>query len=278
MIYREAPRQASPGSAWLLSLTRGFTLIELTISAALMSLIIVSAYLCLHAALASQKLIEPRLDALQSARVALALMTADLRCACPLSQDYEFVGTHRTSGGSPVDSVDFATHNYTPRRAREGDYCQVSFFLDKDPRTGQLGLWRRRNPRIAVDPFSGGTRELLAKDVAGLLLEYSDGLDWYDSWGDPDRKKKEQFSLRVRSNLSGLPEAVRVTLLLNADAHQKRAEDQENVTNAPLLMFRTVARLNLADAGQAGPSSGSTSNAPAGGNPAEQPPQQANPP
>src|SRR5207302_4017773 len=96
----------------------GFTLIELVISAALMALILVSAYLCMSACVSSQKLIEPRIEAFQSARVALAIMTADLRSACPLSKESEFVGMHRTlkdaEAGKDVeaDNLDFATHNY----------------------------------------------------------------------------------------------------------------------------------------------------------------------
>jgi hypothetical protein len=58
-----------------------FTLIEVVISAALMALIVVSAYLCLNAAVSSQKMIEPRATVFQNARVAMALMAADLRCA-----------------------------------------------------------------------------------------------------------------------------------------------------------------------------------------------------
>ena len=38
----------------------GFTLIELIISAVLMTMILVSAYVCLNAAFSSQKMIEPR--------------------------------------------------------------------------------------------------------------------------------------------------------------------------------------------------------------------------
>src|SRR5437867_11011083 len=63
-----------------------FTLIELVISSALMALILVSAYLCLTSGLASRKLIESRAEAVQNARVAMALLSADLRCACPLSK------------------------------------------------------------------------------------------------------------------------------------------------------------------------------------------------
>jgi hypothetical protein len=226
-----------------------------------MSLILVSAYLCLHAALSTQKLLEPRLEVVQGARVALALMTADLRCACPLSKDYDFLGTHRVLGNTESDSLDFASHNYTPRRANEGDFCAISFFLDKNPSSGQFSLWRRRNPRISTDPLSGGSREELVKGVMGLRFEYSDGLDWYESWGDTDLRGKQQFSLRSHPNLSGMPEAVRITLLMNPNPRKKPIEGQDVSTNEAPLVFRTVARLNLADSNQTGPSSGVSTNA-----------------
>ena len=75
-----------------------FTLIEVMISVALMSLILVSAYLCLNAGFSAQKLIEPRAEIIQNARVAMAIMTADLRAACPLSKDQDFIGVTRTVG------------------------------------------------------------------------------------------------------------------------------------------------------------------------------------
>ena len=121
-----------------------FTLIEVMISSALMALILVSAYMCLGAGFSAQKLIEPRVEIIQNGRVALALMSADLRAACPLSKSDDFLGMTRMVGDIEADNLDFATHNYTPRRVREGDFCQESFYLDKDLETGQFSLWRRR--------------------------------------------------------------------------------------------------------------------------------------
>ena len=232
----------------------GFTLIELVISSALMAMILAAAYLVLSACLSSQKLIEPRLDVVQTARVALAIMTADLRCACPLAKDYDFLGTHRMLGEIETDSLDFATHNYTPRRPREGDYCQESFFADKDAQTGELCLWRRRNPVIAFDPLSGGMREEIARGVRRLQFEYYDGLDWYDDWGAQDNRK-QQSSLRYHGNLSGMPEAVRITLWLES-AQAPRTTSTENASAEPPLVFQTVARLNLAGLSQSGPAGG----------------------
>ena len=238
---------------------RAFTLIEVVISAALMALIIVSAYLCLNAAVSSQKMIEPRSTVFQNARVAMSLVAADLRCACPLSKDSAFLGMHRMMGTVEADNLDFATHNYTPRRPREGDYCQVSLYLDKDPESGQYVLYRRRNPAIALDPLAGGTREEIARGLLGLRFDYYDGFDWYESWGEVDRRSKAQNSRRERYNLEGMPQAVRITLLFDPNPKTKPADSSgtaasspstEEPATEPPLVFQTVARLNLAMAAQ----------------------------
>jgi type II secretory pathway component PulJ len=258
------------GQSCSISSSRGaFTLIEVVISAALMALIIASAYLCLNAAVASQKMIEPRATVFQNARVAMALMAADLRCACPLSKDSPFLGMHRMIGTVEADNLDFATHNYTPRRPREGDYCQVSLYLDKDPESGQFALYRRRNPRIALDPLTGGTREEIANGLLGLRFDYYDGYDWYESWGEVDRRSKAQNSRRERYNLEGMPQAVRITLWFDPNPKTKPAGSSgtaaasaspEQPANEPPLVFQTVAQLNLATALQNASPSGSDTN------------------
>jgi prepilin-type N-terminal cleavage/methylation domain-containing protein len=253
-----------------------FTLIEVVISSALMAMIIVSSYLCFSAAIAGRKSLEPRLEVIQNARVAMALMTADLRAACPLGTNAAFLGMHRTSGDVIADNLDFATHNYTPKHPREGDFCQMSYYLDRDPDAGGFKLWRRRNPTIALDPLSGGSKEEIASGVLGLQFEYFDGLDWYDTWGDITGKA--QTSQRDQPNLAGMPEAVRITIWFSAEPRRKneaspedrpREENQPRENQAPenqvreeqpreaTMVFQTVARLNLASASSSGGSSGS---------------------
>jgi type II secretion system protein J len=245
--------------------TGGFTLIELVISGALMSMILVSAYVCFNAAMATEKTVDARTEALQNARVAMALMSADLRGACPLSKDFAFLGMRHSIGDIDADNLDFATHNYTPRRPHEGDFCEVSYFLDKNRESGRLSLWRRRNPMIAIEPLKGGRREEIVPGVLGLRFEYYDGLDWYDQWGDADTDKPRagRTAKRDSSNLYGMPEAVRITLWL--DAGPQANPPAESRTNEPPLMFQTVARLNLAgvSAGQSSGGGSSTNAAPA---------------
>jgi prepilin-type N-terminal cleavage/methylation domain-containing protein len=249
----------------------GFTLIEVVISSALMAMIIVAAYLCLNACVASQKAMEPRLEVIQNARVSMALMAADLRAACPLDKNSEFLGMARTLGDIEADNLDFATHNYTPRHPHEGDFCEESFYLSPNPETGTISLYRRRNPRIAPDPLSGGSKEEIARNVLGLRFEYYDGVDWYDSWGDVQNRGKAQTSNRSQPNLTGMPEAVRITLWLDSNPRAKKAGDVPDLEPAattgkekrePPLVFQTIARLNLSSAT---PSSSSTSTDTGGG-------------
>jgi prepilin-type N-terminal cleavage/methylation domain-containing protein len=236
----------------------GFTLIEVVISTALMALTIVAAYLCFSASLSTQKALEPRLEVIQNARVAMALLAADLRSACPLDKDTPFLGIHRELASTVADSIDFATHNYTPKNPREGDFCETSFYLQEDPETGRFSLWRRRNPTIAPDPFSGGYREEIATGVLGLGFEYYDGLDWYSSWGEMNGAKA-QTSQKDRPNLSGMPEAVRITIWFDANPHGKKVETrEENEKPEPPLVFQTIARVNLAAASQSSGSSSSS--------------------
>src|SRR3989442_11961756 len=177
-----------------------------------MSMILSGAYLCLNAAIAGQKVIEPRAEVIQNARVAMAMLTADLRSACPLDKNFEFLGMHRMFDNVEADNLDFATHNYSPHRANEGDFCEVSYFVQKEGETGRVSLWRRRNPTIAPDPLSGGAREKIAQGLRGVSFEYYDGFDWYDDWGEIRDSRKQKRSKELAPNLSGMPEAVRITL------------------------------------------------------------------
>ncbi|MCI0535923.1 MAG: prepilin-type N-terminal cleavage/methylation domain-containing protein, partial [Verrucomicrobiales bacterium] len=255
-------------------LESGFTLLELVISSALMAGILASAYLCLRSGLSSQKLIESRADILQNARVAMALLTADLRGACPLAKQFEFLGMDRMLGEVEADNIDFATHNYTPRREREGDFCEISYFLEKDRQSEEFSLWRRRDATPDDDPLSGGSREEIARGLRGLKFEYYDGFDWFDEWGDAEGRRKGQVSLIDHPNLAGLPEAVRITASFDPNPHSKKATGPETKSEEPPLVFQTVAHLNLAAVSLGSSSSGSSSDA---GNSGATQPAQAGP-
>jgi type II secretion system protein J len=221
--------------------TGAFTLIEMVISGALMTIILASAYICLSAGVSSQKLVDSRSDAAQTARVAMALIAADLRSAVPLSAEYDFLGMHRELSGANADNLDFGTRNYIPKKMHESDFCEVSYYVERN-RDKSMTLFRRRDSSPDMDPLSGGTREEIARGVQDLRFEYYDGLDWYEEWGDATGKK--QTKLIPEPNMSGMPEAVRITLTVDPGFERKKSAEEKS-SEAPLTL-QTTARLNMA--------------------------------
>ncbi len=228
----------------------GFTLIELLISSVLMAGILAAGYLSLRGAISGRDLVESRADTMQRARVAMSLITSDLRAATPLVSDStgtsDFIGVDRMIGKVEADSIDFATHDYIPRRPHESDFCEVSWFVDKGS-DGRMSLWRRRDPKLDSDPLAGGSREEVARSVAGVRFEFYDGWVWYDEWGSSSGAGDFGSGVGLSSYSSGgygMPEAVRVTLLF-ASTEEESGNASRSSSHGPMA-FQTVARLNLA--------------------------------
>jgi prepilin-type N-terminal cleavage/methylation domain-containing protein len=226
---------------WTIERQSGFTLIELVVTGALMTIVLAGGFLCLNAGFATQRLVDSRSEALQSARVALQLIAADLRNAVPLAKDAEFLGMHRTIESLDADNLDFASRNYIPRKSRESDWCEVSYFVEEDKPTKTMTLFRRRDASRDPEPLAGGSREEIARGLRGFLLEYYDGYEWYSEWGDPTGKEK--MKLLPEPNTSGLPEAVRITLTIDPASERKKNESGESPE--PPLVLQTTARVNL---------------------------------
>ena len=224
-----------------------FTLIELLVGIVVLSGILGTAYLCLDAGLRSRNSVETRSDVLQNARVALALITADLRSAVPLSKEIEFLGMGRTVEKMEADNVDFGTHHWNPQGRGEGDFCEISYFVDRDRRTGGFALWRRRDPTPDFDPLEGGFRELIVTGLRGFKLEYNDGYEWFDTWGKQARRTQEETERTLlQTNLYGMPDAVRVTMAL-VPARQSAAGAEPDESTEPPLTFQTIVFLQLAE-------------------------------
>jgi hypothetical protein len=198
--------------------------------------ILAAAYACLQAGLGVQGTIETRRDVGQRARVALLLIAGDLASACRLSEDREFVGMNRSIGDLEADNLDMAASTWIPRRPGESDFCEVSWYVDKNPATGRFGLWRRRDPTPDPEPLAGGVKEEIVEDIAGFRLEYDDGFEWRDSWGEPTETGASADDWLL-GGTTGLPDAVRVTLAL--------AREGGKIDEAPQV-FQTVVCVNLA--------------------------------
>jgi hypothetical protein len=85
-----------------------------------------------------------------------------------------------------------------------------------------------------------------------VKFEYYDGYEWYDTWGQAEAPTKEKKTTALAPNLTGMPEAVRITLSFDPDPKAKTAAPASPENTQPPLVFQTVARLNLAAASQSG--------------------------
>jgi hypothetical protein len=156
----------------------------------------------------------------------------------------------RTVGESDADNLDFSTRNYNPRKAREPDYCEISYFLARDPESDSFILTRRRDATPDPEPLEGGVQEEIARGVRGLRFEYYDGFDWFDDWGDPEGKTKGMMN--PPSNSYGLPEAVKITIVFDPETKARKSaeagkeSEDESSTKTPMT-FQTIARLDLAE-------------------------------
>lgn len=244
----------------------GFTLIELILSASLSSMVLVAAYLLLNAGSQTQRLIESRIDGMQGGRIAMDLMMADLRAAIPLSAQFDFIGMNRELGDSTLisaDNLDFATQNYTPKYPGEGPFCEVSYFLNGPDEQGEYALWRRRDSTPDEEPLSGGILEEIVGGVVSMSIQYYDGFTWYDDWGStnpedpmtapppPPQENTETNTMLIPGNLSGMPEAVSVTLSFarQSPGGSKGASAPGSEPEAPEPPFTlfSVARMYLND-------------------------------
>jgi prepilin-type N-terminal cleavage/methylation domain-containing protein len=274
---------------------KGFTLIELVVGVSVISGILATAYVCLHAGLRGQDDLLHRREAGQCARAAFALLGADLRAACRLSEDIEFVGMSRDIGGMEADNIDFATRNWSPRGPGEGGSTEVSWYVDGSREVAGLALWRRRDPTPDRDPLGGGFKEEIASGISMFKVEYSDGFLWYEEWGSAEGKDRMGTIEASAWNSTGLPEAVRITLAFPqspaplhppggeaaaprgpteekepAPKREEPRKDIKDIAGMPKmasekdekpprpLTFRTVVRLNLAGAQDSGGSESSS--------------------
>ncbi len=266
--------------------SRGFTLVELIVGTSIMAGVIASAYLCLHAGLVSQRDVDARADAVQKLRVVLGRMGRDLRAACVWEKDASFLGERVDVDGLAADSVHFVTHNWQPRAPGEGDLCEVSYYVKKNEATGALDLWFRVDSSIDDELSAGGVHHLLVDDIGGLRIEYYDGFDWHETWGDLtfgrqlERRSEDPFFWAP--NLVGLPDTVRLTIVADVHGDDKRqrplsfgrrgtelppspGELGETDAESNRLVFETVVQLQLSGRSGADEASAADSGSASGG-------------
>jgi general secretion pathway protein J len=230
-------------------LPRGFTLLEVLISIAILAFITSLLFGAFSALKRSKDGLSRVQDRQREGRLAMARITRELQSAylsahIPLNQTLLvqktiFKGDH----GTPADRVDFTAfaNKRMDKDSHVSDQCELSYYGSPNPDgSGTNDLVRRIDTTIDLEPTKGGRIEVLATDIDLFDLQYLDAQtgQWQETWdtsqttGQPDR----------------LPMQVRVILVLNGGARSAAERGRSTirlVTKVGLNMLQPLTFATL---------------------------------
>jgi prepilin-type N-terminal cleavage/methylation domain-containing protein len=224
----------------------GFTLLEVLVAGAILSMVLAILYGVFSQTLTSKQFAEARSAQSRAARIVLLRIGDDLQASFPFAPARSrFVGKTSRSQQFPEAFLSFVSLSGLPLTSgsHEGDWYEIKYQLVPDPRSSSARQLIRRTrfaPPIAgltaARADAGETLPLLT-GVRGWQLSFFDGRVWHDEWG------KEQTQAR-------LPRAVKIELYLERRKKEATRQEEETVT------FSTLVDLPLA--GTAAPQHGGT--------------------
>lgn len=207
---------------------KGFTIIEIMISVALLAVIMTLIYQTTFQSIRGKKKVEERDKVFHAARVALEKMSQDISMAF-LLKGKEHLGDRQ---GSPLmktvfngsaDKLYFTSlsHLRLFEGARESEAAEIGYQLERDPDNREgYHLLRRESPTIDTNPEDGGKWVPLAEGVKKIKFEFYDAKqhDWRSSWNSTSDSEDR------------LPRAVKVTLTFPRPAKPDEEVPFEMVT------------------------------------------------
>lgn len=213
--------------------TRGFTLIEIMVAAAILAVTTTLVWGTFTGTFRTKSAIEAQSSRYRTVRIALERMAREVSMAFVSQSEDTGQQDKRTlffgKRSSDIDELRFSYfgHQRLYADANEGDTAQIVYYGQRDrenPR--QLNLVRRETRRLQHlrAENAPGQADILCDDVVRLKLDYWDARDkkWREEWnttaadGQPDR----------------LPSRVRITLTVK----DERGQEVPFTTEARLAM------------------------------------------
>jgi general secretion pathway protein J len=218
----------------------GFTLMEVMIAVAIVSIMGGLIYASFGPMLRAKEVIEAESEHYRTLQLSLTRMSREVSMAF-MSNDFDHT-RYRDKTDMPTfftgerDRLSFTSfaHQRRYKDAKESDQATFEYVMGRDP-DAELGaananadvLLRREKPLrddndySTSDPLRGGTTEVLADNVKKVKFEYYDDTrhEWVEEWD-------------TRRDRDRLPERVRVTVTATDEA----GKDTEYSTEARIFM------------------------------------------
>lgn len=215
-----------------------FTLLEVILALAIMSVLAVSLFTCMQVAFKTKRGAEESLEVIRDPEAAMDLLRAEFESALPprgtMSRAFVGRGFMGANGGRDDDVSFFTAAPMPPGVGRQlgspppmaADIKQVQLIVVTLENTGERCLARRVTsnllPPEGVEMLPDD--EILVRNVTSLQFRYYDGLLWQDEWDS---------SL----NYDALPAAVEVTLELGPTEARINAGDLRPLRISRVIQF-----------------------------------------
>ncbi len=196
------------------SKSSGFTLLEVLIAVAIMSMIATVIYTSFFTASNNVKQAEEIRDSTDLARTLVAKLSTDIANAylnpymnAPVVTTIFYGKKEQSDTGLDKNRYDslFLTPLTNWRRpdSKETDLWEVGYYFEQKPDGSGRFLMRREKRELSNDvpALEGGVEYEMTDHVVSLQLRYYDGFSWFDEWDSRNRQK--------------LPNIVEITLLLD---------------------------------------------------------------
>lgn len=208
-------RADSPGVTGNMN-NKGFTLLEVLIGTAVLSLMVFMIWSISSTTLDSEDRITKRDEVLQMARISFRKLSDDISQAfIAANQDLlgktkdaanvqtAFIGDE-SGGFGKIDFTSFS-HWRMFRDAKESETAEVGYYVVQDQEVPEKKiLMRRESTLLDNDVTEGGKAHPLAEGVANFKLEYYDGRqnEWKREWNSTTADNKDKLPKAVKIFLS----------------------------------------------------------------------------
>jgi len=192
---------------------RGFTLLEMLVAMAMVSLLATALYMSLNGAMRARARAEAAIGPARSAALALETLKQDLEAAPPAKGILAgaFVGTDGVMEGSSGDGDTLAFYSVAddPERKKAG-IRKIELMLETVEGEAGVSLVRAVTENLLAPQTPDPVKETICRKVAGLNLRYYDGASWQDAWDSTTMN-------------NALPLAVEMTLTVYTEDGAKEA-------------------------------------------------------
>jgi type II secretion system protein J len=183
----------------------GFTLIEILVASAIASIILVIVYTSYRSIVQSIKKATGNAEFYENVNLAISKIDTDISNTYYARNNKKTFFVSEESAGNNncyFITVNHNTINFTGDPAKPcpaGDIQEIGYYLKADKSTqGLFSLIKHEKPYYWYDPLTGGTDNILLRNVVSLKFEFLKGNDWDELW---DSRQNSLFPRAVKTTL-----------------------------------------------------------------------------